>query len=693
MPLCSVTTMRRDSQIMASQARRTTPLAFSITFFLLCTVAAQSQSNHAVDPVRNSIQYVSSEGNDSYDGHDWDSAKLTIMAAYRALPGKGGTIYISSESNGSGSAVSCVNATATGGQGIWIAGPTDPNYNSLPTGWYRAKRVNFYGIPTTNASSGENIAQACVIAGNSANDAVKLSGFNGGMSFYNLSFQLSRRGIVIGEDSNGGRTGTGIWSGLWVDNVGFSVSTSSTKNGPAIDCTGGSFQLYFKNFSASANSTAKVGSNQQAAFLIDGANGAGGCALVTINDAHFNGGGLKYTGSPSISTFSIDGVICEAQTSGDACIHLLTAQNVTAHIKNIDVADCSGSVNGVQVDEPRGTPLGLAPDNVVAEEVNSGCTKNNQGEMTSFGQFTQLLNSLPVSPLREGQVGIIKGHVLGQQDSSRTTFGSTAVRFTNIVNPISGYTVSSGGTLKSRITAPDGTTGAVQGAFSTAPGGVIFLNSNAVSISVGDFFIAGVWVRSETGNGYAGGVNNVLQVSISGSGDSAPLLIQHGAAWQGDGEWEWIWQIQQVTEARTSPALVQMNVQYDSTHTIQAYAPILLHIPAKTVSANEVFNIAYNLQSYSQSCAVGTICGLEGQTETPAHLGQIAASQFAGTVALSNGKATVIFPMRYRTAPVCLANDTSSVSSGVKPTPTATSVEFHGAGNDSIAYICVGNPN
>lgn len=693
MPLWSVTTKRSDSQIMASQARRTTSFVFSITLFLLCSGASQSQSNHAVDPVRISIQYVSSEGNDNNDGHDWESAKRTVMAAYSALPGKGGTIYISSESTASGSAVSCVNATATIGQGIWIAGPTDPNYNSLPTGWYKAKRVNFYGIPSTNASSGENIAQACIIAGNGANDAVRLSGFNSGMSFYNLSFQLSKRGMVIGEDSNGGRTGTGIWSGLEVENVGFGVSTSSSSNGPALDCTGGSFQLYFKDISLSANSAATVNTNAQAAFLMDGAGRNGGCGLTTIRDAHFNNGGLRYTGSPSTGSFSIDGVICEAQVNGDSCIHLLTAQNVTAHIKNIDVADCSGGVNGVQVDEPRGTPLGLAPDNVVTEEVNSGCTKNNQGEMTTFGQFTQLLNSLPVSPLREGQVGIIKGHVLGQQDSSRTTFGSTAVRFNNIVNPISDYAVSSGGTLKNGITAPDGTTGAVQGAFSTARGGVIFLNSNTVSISVGDFFIAGVWVRSETGNGYAGGVNNVLQLSISGSGDTAPLLIQHGAAWQGDGEWEWIWQIQQITEARTSPALVQMNVQYDSTHTIQAYAPILLHIPAKAVSANEVFNIAYNLQSYSESCAVGTICGLQGQTETPAHLGQIAASQFAGTVALSNGKATVIFPMRYRTAPVCVANDTTSVSSGVKPAPTATAVEFHGAGNDSIAYICVGNPN
>jgi len=148
-----------------------------------------------------------------------------------------------------------------------------------------------------------------------------------------------------------------------------------------------------------------------------------------------------------------------------------------------------------------------------------------------------------------------------------------------------------------------------------------------------------------------------------------------------------------VTAAPTNPAIVQMNVQYDSTHVIQAYAPVLLHIPAHTVSANELFNLAYNLQSYSPSCGVGTVCGLVGQTEAPAHLGQTAANQFAGTIKLSNGKVAVIFPIPYRITPVCVANDVTSVSNGVRPAPTATSVEFHGTGNDSIAYICVGNPD
>ena len=49
------------------------------------------------------------------------------------------------------------------------------------------------------------------------------------------------------------------------------------------------------------------------------------------------------------------------------------------------------------------------------------------------------------------------------------------------------------------------------------------------------------------------------------------------------------------------------------------------------------------------------------------------------------------FPTPYRDAPICVANDTTSASSGIKPTSAATNVTFSGTGTDSIAYICVGN--
>jgi hypothetical protein len=75
------------------------------------------------------------------------------------------------------------------------------------------------------------------------------------------------------------------------------------------------------------------------------------------------------------------------------------------------------------------------------------------------------------------------------------------------------------------------------------------------------------------------------------------------------------------------------------------------------------------------------------------HLNQGAANTFAGTVALASGTATVTFPTAYNSAPVCTANDTSAIAT-VRVQTTATALTLtQSSGTDTIAYICVGNPN
>jgi hypothetical protein len=75
------------------------------------------------------------------------------------------------------------------------------------------------------------------------------------------------------------------------------------------------------------------------------------------------------------------------------------------------------------------------------------------------------------------------------------------------------------------------------------------------------------------------------------------------------------------------------------------------------------------------------------------HLNQGAANTFAGTVALAAGSATVTFPTAYNSAPVCTANDTSAIAT-VRVQTTATALTLtQSSGTDTIAYICVGNPN
>src|SRR5207248_10080879 len=86
----------------------------------------------------DAVQYSSPNRSDANDGFSLGSAKLTLLAAYNALPSSGGTIYTSGTQ---GAAVSC---TPTSGQGLGIAGSGDPNYSAMPqvlsnVQWVRAK--------------------------------------------------------------------------------------------------------------------------------------------------------------------------------------------------------------------------------------------------------------------------------------------------------------------------------------------------------------------------------------------------------------------------------------------------------------------------------------------------------------------------------------------------------------------------
>lgn len=75
------------------------------------------------------------------------------------------------------------------------------------------------------------------------------------------------------------------------------------------------------------------------------------------------------------------------------------------------------------------------------------------------------------------------------------------------------------------------------------------------------------------------------------------------------------------------------------------------------------------------------------------HLNQGASGQFAGTVALVGGTATVTFPTPFASTPVCVANDQSAIAT-VKVTPSATALTLtQSSGTDTINWLCVGNPN
>jgi len=82
-----------------------------------------------------------------------------------------------------------------------------------------------------------------------------------------------------------------------------------------------------------------------------------------------------------------------------------------------------------------------------------------------------------------------------------------------------------------------------------------------------------------------------------------------------------------------------------------------------------------------------------GSLAVSQHFNQGASGQFAGSVALVGGTATVTFPTPFSSAPVCVANDQSAIAT-VRVQPSATALTLtQSSGTDTIAWICVGNPN
>ena len=181
-------------------------------------------------------------------------------------------------------------------------------------------------------------------------------------------------------------------------------------------------------------------------------------------------------------------------------------------------------------------------------------------------------------------------------------------------NPLS-WTGSA--TITTGVTAPDGTTGA---ATASSGGGLNYVKLYAYDnapITAGDYYIFGAWTRATTSAGYAGGEPLLfyLQADGYGAGDlcTGTDYIVTNSTYFGDTEWDWTWGICKILVAPTN-AGIMFAAQVSSTNPISIYAPILLHFSGSAISNNEAWNIAENLTPYDSSCAVGTICGLRGQS-------------------------------------------------------------------------------
>jgi hypothetical protein len=581
------------------------------------------------------VCYVNVAGQDAANGRSWDNAKQSLMACYDSLSADGGTIFFSDGGVYSGSQVQACTKDDPPGCGIWIMGKKDPNYAHPPRGWRRAKHtVSFVGVGGSSFGANSRFGgKAGVRAGSGVDryhpsvwlSAVANVVFRNMVTFSTSGIQ-PLRGIVVGETSDHDRRGAGSCSTITFDNVDPSLF-GGPGSGPGVDITGSSFWITIQNSLVTGAYGQSTDSDNRAAILIDGTVNAGN-GLVFVTDTNVNGGGVKYIPGQNPGSLVVRDLTIEGDFSHDIppAIWIAgtgTMNGTTVTVDNITVADHGPSgAAALEVD-------GGFADNCTAIGVAGAGTAmagvNVRGPCTIVGQFQSYnlaASNENISPLRRGQSGTILGHLIGQTDAARRAFSPVSVRFPNLVSqlpshwPVSRYDGNT--SVLTEIKAPDGTTNAgraeshnghLQESLWFTPGN----GHLAQRIMQGDWYIMGAWVRSVTANGYSQSNTQALGFDIDGAPSGTLAGTHSSAPNRGDGEWEWQWVAEKVIATPRENSYVQFSAHFDNTHSIEAYAPILLHIPAHAVSDNEAYELAVNLQSYPDTAGPGDVSTLRGE--------------------------------------------------------------------------------
>ncbi|HVB07542.1 MAG TPA: hypothetical protein VNF00_01230, partial [Candidatus Acidoferrales bacterium] len=625
-------------------------------------------SNAALKPFPgDAVLWVSPSGSDANDGKSKGTAMLTVDHALCSLPGGNcatnmagsGTVYYF---NGSA-------ASSTAGCYIGLMGPLDPNYASPPPCWLKVPNgnsgISVIGIPGGSYGPNGQLPRALLISGSSADrnhPGIWLSGTNAAIYFANMAIQYPARGVVIGECSNNTRTGTCQVSVPFFYNVEASLNLAAG-NGPAWDITGSSFWVRMIHCCGTGTDTVNPGlGDLTPAVLIDGRTNFG-VGLVQIYDFDSNNGGIKVYAGQNGGEVNVRDLTTEGQADGEPAVWFALAGsagdgNVRATIDSVEVAGATTATPGVQVDSGIGG-LGISANHI------QGNVTNIVGQVQTSTQYTMNMQNQTVSPQQYGEVGTVNGWLFGKRDVEQRNFGLAPVRFPNIsaTNPASWIATQFAGTTTITSTgflAPDGSTNASQASnTSNSTFETLDFYQQNHSIAVGDYIVAGAWVRSATANGYSGSASTPLQVTLGGAGNALaggctgdPVL--------GDGEWTWSTCLYKVVGAGTNPGPLTFLATFASGFTLQAYAPVMNYIPAGTISVNETFAYQNALKTYDSNCAVASVGGLRGETVAGNAFESLSANPAqSGIFRLADGDA-IVWRNHANTGDVSLSKNASN---------------------------------
>lgn len=627
---------------------------FSILQLLIGFTLAAS-SAHA----QSSFCYAKPGGSDLNDGSYWAFAKADIMACYDALPAAGGVIFVM-DSGASGKGIPACKPTDPPDCGIWIMGRNDPNYAHPPAGWRRRKTtVAIIGVAGGSATILQRTPQVSIVAGggrDTNHPAIWLSSVEA-MKFENLAIAYPGMAIKLSIDSRGDRNGDGGSQQIEFKNISAHIN-QQVGLGPTVDVGSSTFWVWFRDFSLSGNAAefayiapdglvrssntvtvttkaahpfavgervgivgaadasfegtflvtsstrttftyqqagldAKSGggaasSDKNQAVVMDPGSGTG--ANIYFQDGIVTSGGLKHYPGYSGIGLSVQNLNQENGVSPAVWI-ASCGSNTIASVLNVQPADVGVSIPGLRVDCSSSAGGGIVAQNTSVD-----------GPATLAGGAGP--RDPAAQPSLYSQAGVYGGHLIGQTDAARRSFGPVAARWPNLANQVAanwGNRQCNAATTPLPIMAPDGTANAGK-ATSTA----CFFVGNP-PIANGDWVIAGAWVRSET-TGFYRATPMTFQCMGCNMSPSAGYLH---AAFGGRGEWQWVSGMFHILSANAPK--VYFYGSASSSQPTDFFAPVLIDIPAGTVTPNEAAEIAVNLQSYRDDGSPGQVSLLRGE--------------------------------------------------------------------------------
>lgn len=558
------------------------------------------------------VRYAHPDGDNANDGLTWGTAKQHILAAYDALPATGGDLNIGD---------ACKVGGEVSQQGIWLVGPNDVNYASPPTGWRQQKNVRFIGQPAGIGLVQFAKPSATFLGGTTTfaydgttKPAIWLAGTSASLVFENLNAGYVSVGLRAGVGSDGDRSvNTSMVQCLNLNFASYNVGGFKSSPGNMVDI-GYLFWGWFEKCAFLSYAPASRDSDERAAVLIKPDPAAEGSGLLYFRDIISAAGGVKFYNGSTSWHLDVENWLHESDfASGEPSTVNLVDVNGFGFAKLVDVARADFDSG---ISDPYTIKISKnARANAILVAGGDGTVSGPHTFLHGYNARTDLALQRAVG--FSNGTGAVGARLVAQHDAAVRQFGPVATRFPNLaaqdVSTWSGKIGSA--TVTTGQTAPDGTTNAAK----LSAGSLDYRQIYRVSrtLAVGDWVIGGVWVKPSVAGG-VGGAPGAIEIGVQAAPSAAEFVQSTVNYFGGEpdgvaGKWDWKVFADKIGTLHFSPGELIFSLKCSGGHDMTYYAPILLHIPAGTMTDDEVMEMVYHLSPWAEGGVAGEQTMLLGQ--------------------------------------------------------------------------------